>query len=70
MPSSVLSLPSFTWDDVRRQDMGGLWIVVDDLVYDLGRFSVRHPGGKAVLSHLAGSNAKVGHIIIIIRVKF
>ncbi|NXD71456.1 FADS1 desaturase, partial [Eolophus roseicapillus] len=33
------------------------WLVIDRKVYDVSRFSKRHPGGSRVISHYAGQDA-------------
>ncbi|NXG78033.1 FADS1 desaturase, partial [Baryphthengus martii] len=33
------------------------WLVIDRKVYDVSKFSKRHPGGSRVLSHYAGQDA-------------
>ena len=49
-----------TWDEVtKHQTKGDSWIVIDGDVYDISKFSQRHPGGK-VISHYAGQDATVG----------
>ena len=46
--------------------VGSLWIVVDNLVYDITNFTLEHPGGKEILFEQGGQDAStpfedVGH---------
>uniref|UniRef100_A0A672TJ49 Cytochrome b5 heme-binding domain-containing protein n=1 Tax=Strigops habroptila TaxID=2489341 RepID=A0A672TJ49_STRHB len=54
-------LQLFTWEEIRIHNGRGQgqeqWLVIDRKVYDVGRFSKRHPGGSRVLSHYAGQDA-------------
>ena len=34
-----------------------LWVIIDNKVYDLTKFQLKHPGGKSVLQHNAGRDA-------------
>ena len=33
------------------------WLVIDNNVYDITNFLINHPGGKAILLQLAGTDA-------------
>ncbi|KAI1339657.1 acyl-CoA dehydrogenase NM domain-like protein [Xylariaceae sp. FL0016] len=49
---------TFSKDDVASHNKGdSLWIVVDDDVYDLTKFQDEHPGGKKILTKVAGKDA-------------
>ncbi|KAI1162762.1 acyl-CoA dehydrogenase/oxidase [Nemania serpens] len=49
---------TFSKADVASHNKGdSLWIVVDDDVYDLTKFQDDHPGGKKILTRVAGKDA-------------
>ncbi|KAI5920574.1 acyl-CoA dehydrogenase NM domain-like protein [Camillea tinctor] len=49
---------TFTKSDVASHNKGdSLWIIVDDDVYDLTKFQDDHPGGKKILTRVAGKDA-------------
>ncbi|KAF3059310.1 Acyl-CoA dehydrogenase [Daldinia childiae] len=49
---------TFSKSDVASHNKGdSLWIVVDDDVYDLTKFQDDHPGGKKILTRVAGKDA-------------
>ncbi|KAI0121903.1 acyl-CoA dehydrogenase NM domain-like protein [Daldinia grandis] len=49
---------TFSKSDVASHNKGdSLWIVVDDDVYDLTKFQDEHPGGKKILTRVAGKDA-------------
>ncbi|KAI4859175.1 acyl-CoA dehydrogenase NM domain-like protein [Hypoxylon rubiginosum] len=49
---------TFSKSDVASHNKGdSLWIVVDDDVYDLTKFQEEHPGGKKILTRVAGKDA-------------
>ncbi|XP_061199499.1 acyl-CoA (8-3)-desaturase-like [Neopsephotus bourkii] len=54
-------LQLFTWEEIRMHNGCGQgqeqWLVIDRKVYDVSKFSKRHPGGSQVLSHYAGQDA-------------
>ncbi|XP_068004230.1 acyl-CoA (8-3)-desaturase-like isoform X1 [Melanerpes formicivorus] len=51
----------FTWEEIRTHNGRGQgreqWLVIDRKVYDVSKFSKRHPGGSRVISHYAGQDA-------------
>lgn len=54
-------LPVYTLQDVsKRNDRAKCWIVIEGLVYDVGRFLDEHPGGEEVILELAGMDATEG----------
>ncbi|KAI1768492.1 acyl-CoA dehydrogenase NM domain-like protein [Hypoxylon sp. FL1150] len=49
---------TFSKSDVASHNKGdSLWIIVDDDVYDLTKFQDEHPGGKKILTRVAGKDA-------------
>ncbi|KAI1636142.1 acyl-CoA dehydrogenase NM domain-like protein [Biscogniauxia mediterranea] len=49
---------TFTKSDVASHNKGdSLWIIIDDDVYDLTKFQDEHPGGKKILTRVAGKDA-------------
>ncbi|KAI9197109.1 uncharacterized protein BJ171DRAFT_239919 [Polychytrium aggregatum] len=47
------ALPNFTWEDINsRVVLGSKWIVVFNVIYDLGSFIEKHPGGSNLLNHI------------------
>ena len=40
------------------------WLVIDNEVYDITRWSLRHPGGSKVISHYAGQDASVSRVCV------
>ncbi|KAI2603268.1 acyl-CoA dehydrogenase NM domain-like protein [Hypoxylon fragiforme] len=49
---------TFSKSDVASHNKGdSLWIIVDDDVYDLTKFQDDHPGGKKILTRVAGKDA-------------
>jgi len=58
------SLKIVSRDEVDNHSRpGDMWIVIDNLVYDLTKFQTRHPGGKTVLQHNAGKDATEAWIL-------
>ena len=50
----------FTWSEVSRHtERTDKWFVIDGEVYDITRWSQKHPGGSRVISHYAGQDASV-----------
>ncbi|KAI1102124.1 acyl-CoA dehydrogenase NM domain-like protein [Jackrogersella minutella] len=49
---------TFSKSDVASHNKSdSLWIIVDDDVYDLSKFQDEHPGGKKILTRVAGKDA-------------
>ncbi|KAL4749829.1 hypothetical protein BDW72DRAFT_125821 [Aspergillus terricola var. indicus] len=49
---------TFSKEDVAKNNKpDSLWIVVDEDVYDLTKFQNEHPGGKKILTRVAGKDA-------------
>eukprot|EP01084_Bolivina_argentea_P216678 368052_1 len=53
------SLPEYSMDEVEKHDKkeNGVWIVLDNLVYDVTKFLPKHPGGAGFLLEVAGEDA-------------
>ncbi|XP_047631509.1 acyl-CoA (8-3)-desaturase isoform X2 [Phacochoerus africanus] len=49
----------FTWEEVAQRSGRGKeqWLVIDRKVYNVTKFTRRHPGGSRVISHYAGQDA-------------
>ncbi|KAF3056532.1 Cytochrome b2, mitochondrial [Daldinia childiae] len=45
----------------RHSSLKDLWVVIDDVVYDLSKFALEHPGGIAVLLNYAGCDATIAY---------
>ncbi|KAI2784940.1 FMN-dependent dehydrogenase-domain-containing protein [Daldinia loculata] len=45
----------------RHHSLKDLWVVIDDVVYDLSEFALEHPGGVAVLLDHAGRDATAAY---------
>nr|AQP31157.1 fatty acid desaturase C2 [Paracentrotus lividus] len=49
---------TYTWEEVRKHTKeDDKWLVVDGDVYDITKWSKRHPGGRKVISHYSGQDA-------------
>ena len=59
----VDTLPSYSLDEVAKHRFGDdKWLVVDGYVYDISQWQYEHPGGRCVVSYLAGQDASVNII--------
>ena len=58
-PIDINALPEYSMDDVAKHDtkQKGIWIVIEDLVYDVTPFLPFHPGGAGFLLEVAGEDA-------------
>lgn len=52
-------LAIMTWQEIRDNKK---WIVIDDVVYDVAKFSQRHPGGEELVLNHSGQDATVKKI--------
>lgn len=50
------NLTLFHWEQIRDNKK---WIVIDNFVYDVSRFSKKHPGGERVMLNHIGQDASV-----------
>lgn len=44
----------------KHNNAESTWIIIDDLVYDVTKFLMEHPGGEEVILNLAGQDATEG----------
>nr|KAF6279425.1 fatty acid desaturase 2 [Pipistrellus kuhlii] len=57
-PEREAPLPTFRWEEIQQHNLrSDQWLVIDRRVYDVTRWSRRHPGGHRVLRHYAGEDA-------------
>ncbi|KXS20078.1 hypothetical protein M427DRAFT_142907 [Gonapodya prolifera JEL478] len=53
----LAKLVEVTWDDFNRQVLEGKrYVVIRDVVYDIGNWMDRHPGGKRILEKVMGTD--------------
>ncbi|XP_003489545.1 cytochrome b5-like [Bombus impatiens] len=53
-------LPRYSLKEVAKHDgknEGSLWIIINDMVYDVTDYKHKHPGGKELLEEYAGQDA-------------
>ncbi|XP_064598225.1 acyl-CoA 6-desaturase-like [Liolophura sinensis] len=56
--SSPVSLPMYTWEEVRKHTArNDSWLVIDSKVYNVTNWARKHPGGGRLLGHYAGEDA-------------
>lgn len=63
MPSSGdrQNLKLLHLDEISKHNNAeSTWIIIDDLVYDVTKFVMEHPGGEEVILNLAGQDATDG----------
>lgn len=54
-----------TWEEIGQRDGKGgrdKWLVIDGNVYNITRWSKKHPGGSRVITHYAGQDASEAFI--------
>jgi cytochrome b involved in lipid metabolism len=57
-PPTIRELPTFSRLEVARHfGDGDLWLILDDLVYDVSPYLEKHPGGMPILRAYAGQDA-------------
>lgn len=50
----------YTWDEVKQHNSkNDMWIVINNDVYDISKFSKIHPGGSKVIGFYSGQDATV-----------
>lgn len=53
-------MPTFSWEEIQKHNQRtDKWLVVDRKVYNVTKWSTRHPGGHRVIAHYAGEDATV-----------
>uniref|UniRef100_A0A8D1PUY8 Acyl-CoA 6-desaturase n=2 Tax=Sus scrofa TaxID=9823 RepID=A0A8D1PUY8_PIG len=51
-------MPTFSWEEIQKHNLRtDKWLVIDRKVYNVTKWSSRHPGGHRVISHYAGEDA-------------
>ncbi|XP_054997015.1 acyl-CoA 6-desaturase [Sorex araneus] len=51
-------MPTFRWEEIQKHNLrADRWLVIDRKVYNVTKWSLRHPGGQRVLGHYAGEDA-------------
>lgn len=53
-------MPTFSWEEIQKHNLRtDKWLVIDRKVYNVTKWSTRHPGGHRVIAHYAGEDATV-----------
>lgn len=53
-------MPTFSWEEIQKHNLRtDQWLVIDRKVYNITKWSSRHPGGHRVIGHYAGEDATV-----------
>lgn len=53
-------MPTFRWEEIQKHNQRtDKWLVIDRKVYNITKWSSRHPGGQRVIGHYAGEDATV-----------
>ena len=53
-------MPTFRWEEIQKHNLHtDKWLVIDRKVYNITKWSSRHPGGQRVIGHYAGEDATV-----------
>ncbi|ELV10262.1 Fatty acid desaturase 2 [Tupaia chinensis] len=51
-------MPTFSWEEIQKHNLRtDKWLVIDRKVYNITKWSNRHPGGHRVIGHYAGEDA-------------
>lgn len=48
-------LKIFKWEEIKTNK----WVVIDNIVYDVSKFSRKHPGGERLMLNHAGQDVTV-----------
>ena len=58
--SNAHSGRAISWEEVQKHvHRNDKWIVINNQVYDVTAWSLKHPGGSRVINHYAGQDASV-----------
>lgn len=53
-------MPTFRWEEIQKHNLRtDQWLVIDRKVYNVTKWSKRHPGGHRVIGHYSGEDATV-----------
>lgn len=53
-------MPTYRWEEIQKHNLrADKWLVIGRKVYNVTKWSSRHPGGQRVLGHYAGEDATV-----------
>lgn len=53
-------MPTFRWEEIQKHNLRtDRWLVIDRKVYNVSKWSQRHPGGHRVIGHYSGEDATV-----------
>ncbi|CAD7670209.1 unnamed protein product [Nyctereutes procyonoides] len=53
-------MQTFCWEEIQKHNLRtDKWLVIDRKVYNITKWSSRHPGGHRVIGHYAGEDATV-----------
>lgn len=59
-PDREAPMPTFSWEEIQKHNLRtDKWLVIDRKVYNITKWSSRHPGGHRVIGHYAGEDATV-----------
>ncbi|KAH0512690.1 Fatty acid desaturase 2 [Microtus ochrogaster] len=51
-------MPTFRWEEIQKHNLRtDRWLVIDRKVYNVSKWSQRHPGGHRVIGHYSGEDA-------------
>lgn len=51
-------MPTFRWEEIQKHNLRtDRWLVIDRKVYNVTKWSQRHPGGHRVIGHYSGEDA-------------
>ncbi|XP_058161334.1 acyl-CoA 6-desaturase isoform X1 [Dasypus novemcinctus] len=57
-PEREAPMPTFSWEEIQKHNLRtDKWLVIDRKVYNITKWSSRHPGGQRVIGHYAGEDA-------------
>lgn len=57
----------FTREEVsKRCEKGEKWLIINEKVYNITNWCRKHPGGAKLISHFAGQDATVKHLLFLL----